>query len=135
MLTEMSLQEKRQLLKEYCGCTECADCVFGYDDQCTGMYPYERPDEEIDYLFSRIKEAPDNVNHPSHYTQGKVECIEAMESAFGCEAVENFCLCNAFKYIWRAKHKNGTEDLDKAIWYINKFKELAADEREETDSF
>ena len=69
-----------------------------------------------------------NVNHPSHYNQGGIECIDAMVSAFGKEAVGNFCICNAFKYVWRAKQKNGEEDLDKAIWYLNKVKELNADE-------
>lgn len=66
----------------------------------------------------------DNVNHPSHYTQGGVECIDAMVAAFGKEAVANFCICNAFKYVWRTKHKNGKEDVDKALWYLNKYEEL-----------
>ena len=67
----------------------------------------------------------DNVNHPSHYTQGKIECIEAMQEAMGIDAVMNFCQCNAFKYIWRSQHKNGYEDIRKAIWYCNKYLELA----------
>jgi len=65
-----------------------------------------------------------NVNHPSHYNQGGIECIDAMISAFGVEAVKNFCKCNAFKYMWRSQDKNGFEDLEKAKWYIDKFKEL-----------
>ena len=64
------------------------------------------------------------VNHPAHYNQGSIECIDAMVSAFGKEAVSYFCLCNVFKYIWRARDKNGLEDIDKAIWYIEKYKEL-----------
>lgn len=32
----------------------------------------------------------------------------------------NFCLGNAVKYIWRADHKNGVEDLEKAAWYIRR---------------
>ena len=67
----------------------------------------------------------DYVNNPPHYTQGKIECIDAMESAFGTQAVIDFCRCNAFKYIWRAAYKNGIEDLNKAVWYINKIKEIA----------
>lgn len=55
------------------------------------------------------------VNHPSHYNQGSIECIDAMEAAFGRMAVANFCQLNAFKYIWRASKKNGIEDIDKAI--------------------
>lgn len=75
----------------------------------------------------RILKPNDNVTHPSHYTQGNIECIDAMASAFGKEAVKHFCICNAFKYVWRSEHKNGVEDLDKAIWYIDKYKELSAD--------
>lgn len=60
----------------------------------------------------------DNVNHPEHYNSGKYECIEVMRDVFGKEAVDNFCLLNAFKYIWRAGRKNGKEDIKKAIWYL-----------------
>lgn len=67
----------------------------------------------------------DNVNHPTHYAEGaSIECIEAMEVAFGPDAVKDFCLCNAFKYLWRFKNKNGAEDLDKAMWYVNKFLDM-----------
>ena len=66
----------------------------------------------------------DNVNHPSHYT-GKYECIDVMQDVFGNEATDNFCLCNAFKYIWRARKKNGLEDVKKAVWYLNKYIEEA----------
>lgn len=66
------------------------------------------------------------VNHPSHYNQGGIECIDAMVSAFGVEATATFCHLNAFKYLWRTEHKNGIQDVDKAIWYLTKFKELKA---------
>lgn len=63
----------------------------------------------------------DNVNHPAHYEGNtSIECIDAMAIAFGVEAVISFCKCNAFKYVWRFKHKNGQEDLDKAMWYVNR---------------
>ena len=69
--------------------------------------------------------AIDNVNHPKHYEGStSLECIEAMELAFGRQAVTDFCKCNAFKYVWRYKHKNGQEDLDEALWYCNKAIEL-----------
>ena len=42
----------------------------------------------------------------------------------GVEAVLNFCQCNAFKYLYRAKRKNGLEDMKKAVWYLNKYIEL-----------
>ena len=65
------------------------------------------------------KPAPDTVNHPAHYTTGcGFECIEMMEMVFGKEAVIDFCVVNAFKYIWRHEQKNGTEDIAKAEWYL-----------------
>lgn len=63
---------------------------------------------------------PDSVNRPAHYTSGGIECIDAMQAAFGDEAVKDFCLCNAFKYLWRHRNKNGVEDLKKARWYLNR---------------
>ena len=63
----------------------------------------------------------DKINHPQHYTNGKVECIDAIESAtaelVGIEAV---CVGNVIKYVWRFKMKNGTEDLMKAKWYLER---------------
>ena len=66
------------------------------------------------------KNEPDLVNHPSHYETGKFECIEVMEEALGRDVVKGFCIGNAFKYIYRAKRKNGLEDLKKAQWYLNR---------------
>ena len=66
----------------------------------------------------------DPVNHPAHYASGKVECIDAMEQVFGVEAVKHFCLLNWYKYNFRHNLKNGQEDLEKASWYFEKYKEL-----------
>lgn len=71
----------------------------------------------------------DPVNRPAHYTSGGIECIDAMQAAFGDEAVKDFCLCNAFKYLWRHRQKNGVEDLKKARWYLNRL--ITAMEAEE----
>jgi hypothetical protein len=60
------------------------------------------------------------VNHPDHYTAGDIECIDALDAAtVGLEGIEAFCTANAIKYLWRWKGKNGVEDLEKSIWYIN----------------
>lgn len=67
----------------------------------------------------------DNVNHPSHYETGNFECIDAMIETQGKEAVMDFCICNAFKYIYRHNNKNGVEDIKKAKWYLDKYIELA----------
>lgn len=57
----------------------------------------------------------DVVNYPSHYTShpSGIECIQITEHM-------NFLLGNAIKYIWRSDLKNGVEDLQKAIFYINR---------------
>ena len=51
-------------------------------------------------------------------------CIDAMEQVFGIEAVKHFCLLNWFKYNFRHELKNGQEDMDKASWYFEKYREL-----------
>lgn len=68
-----------------------------------------------------------NPVRPNHYKSCSVECIDAMILAFGADAVAEFCLINAFKYIWRYKDKNGLEDLNKAEWYIGMSAELDGD--------
>lgn len=67
----------------------------------------------------------DNVNHPSHYETGNFECIDVMIETQGKEAVMDFCVCNAFKYIYRHNNKNGIEDIKKAKWYLDKYIELS----------
>lgn len=60
------------------------------------------------------------VDHPAHYTAGKVECIDAIEAATGgLTGIEAVCTGNAIKYLWRWKLKGGKQDLEKARWYIN----------------
>ena len=63
----------------------------------------------------------ERVNHPPHYNAGGIECIDALEAATsGLQGIEAFCTANAIKYLWRWKLKNGEEDLQKAVWYINR---------------
>lgn len=76
----------------------------------------------------------DNVNHPSHYT-GKFECIDVMVETQGAEATKNFCVCNALKYIYRHRRKNGLEDIEKAIWYLNKAVELDGQIKNENNDY
>ncbi len=64
----------------------------------------------------------DPVNHPSHYTYGSIEVIDVIE---GLNLP--YHLGNAVKYIARAGHKDPakkTEDLRKAVWYLNRYIEL-----------
>lgn len=66
------------------------------------------------------------VNHPDHYQGGNgLECIDVMLSVFGKEATQNFCLLNAFKYLYRCNKKGKkNEDINKAIWYLNKYNNI-----------
>lgn len=63
----------------------------------------------------------DMVNSPDHYTQGSIECIDAIEEVVKhLDGMEAMCTGNAIKYLWRWRHKNGAEDLKKAVWYIQR---------------
>lgn len=64
----------------------------------------------------KVVRNPDAVNHPSHYTDGKIEVIDYIE-----DKKLGYHLGNAVKYISRAGKKDLTkkvEDLQKAVWYI-----------------
>lgn len=88
----------------------------GSDEELSVVY------EPSDLLSLHV---PDVVNHPSHYTNGKVECIDAIESAtVGKTGIEAVCVANVIKYLWRYEDKNGLEDIKKAQWYLNKLIEV-----------
>ena len=62
----------------------------------------------------------DDVNHPVHYNNGKVECIEAIEAASTKEELEGYLRGNVLKYVWRFRYKDNVKDLHKAKWYLEK---------------
>lgn len=64
----------------------------------------------------------DNVNHPSHYATGDVECIDAIRSALGDELYLGYLWGNALKYLWRWPRKGLDEDLEKCAWYIERIR-------------
>ena len=77
----------------------------------------------------------DNVNNPTHYTQGEIECIDCIKAAtVNKVGIEAFCVGNVIKYLFRYENKNGLEDIRKAQWYINRLiKEL--EEKKENNTF
>lgn len=84
----------------------------------------EEHKELMETMYKAIKESEeklsgyDNVNHPSHYTDGKIEVIDFIE-----DKNLNFHRGNAVKYIARAGKKDPAkeiEDLEKAVWYLNR---------------
>lgn len=68
---------------------------------------------------------PDMVDHPPHYTDGgSIECIEAIEAQLTDEEYRGYLKGNVAKYLWRERHKGGTESLKKAQWYLRRLIEL-----------
>lgn len=63
----------------------------------------------------------DMVNHPPHYkSKNGLETIDVIEAfTEDLNGIEAVCTANALKYICRWKNKNGKQDLEKAVWYIN----------------
>ena len=71
----------------------------------------------------------DQVNKPAHYTEGEVECIDAIESAVkGLPAFEAVCVGHIIRYVWRYRQKHPEDpsvDVRKAGYYFKKLiKEL-----------
>ena len=64
--------------------------------------------------------ATDPVNHPAHYTQGGIECIDAIEASMSPEEFRGYLKGCNMKYLWRYQLKGGVEDLRKAQWYLNR---------------
>lgn len=89
--------------------------------------------EEENCLFDVDGMMPDDdkINHPSHYSSFvsglHIEAIDCMRAAFGDDDVKAFCVCNALKYVYRHKSKGEDTDIQKAIWYLNKYLELNKD--------
>lgn len=80
----------------------------------TGLESWSQPD-----WYDTEKEE-DMVNSPSHYTHGKVECIEGIQESMTPEAFKGYCKGACLKYLWRYERKDKPlEDLKKAQWYLN----------------
>ena len=146
----MTRKEKVETLQYYCDNKNftCTDCPLSqkYDketDKYTDDYGCafeDMNDEMLDKIYGWYKELDlateakccnkepivDMVNHPSHYTQGGIECIDALKAAtISKTGIEAICTANAIKYLWRYEEKNGIEDVKKARWYIDRLiKEL-----------
>lgn len=100
----------------------CASCYGQYDTTLEKIIG--GPSNWIPQIIG--DPAPvDMVNKPNHYRIfGDKDCFDAMIELFGKEAVQTYCVLNAFTYIWRHARKNGTEDVLKAEYNLAKFKEL-----------
>tara|TARA_R100000781_G_scaffold92968_1_gene57678 strand:+ start:246 stop:485 length:240 start_codon:yes stop_codon:yes gene_type:complete len=68
----------------------------------------------------------DLVNHPKHYNQGEIECIDAIRAMLSTEEFIGYLRGNSLKYRWRFRYKNGVQDLNKAEWYEKRLLETLA---------
>lgn len=86
--------------------------------------PFLTPETTLNDQYAEIEQVrqatKDNVNHPSHYADSAIECIDAMEAMMTPEQFIGYLRGNLFKYQWRYEKKNGIEDLKKAQWYLEK---------------
>ena len=150
----MTRKEKEIILCHYCDnrTFNCTDCPLSkkYDketNEYTDTYACvfdEMSDDMLNKCYNWYKELDpascknaedsccdkesnvDMVNHPAHYNQGGIECIDALKAATVSKTgIEAVCTANAIKYLRRYEEKNGIEDIKKARWYIDRLiKEL-----------
>jgi len=81
--------------------------------------------DTIDLSDVTLSLEEDMVNHPPHYNQSGIECIEAIYHALGEDGYMSYCQGNAMKYLWRYQYKGApVEDLKKARWYIRQILEV-----------
>ena len=74
----------------------------------------------------------DNVNHPPHYNNGSIECIEAIEAMLTPDEFVGYLRGNSLKYRWRMRYKNNpVQDMEKAEWYEKKLKQFWLENRDD----
>lgn len=117
----MTIAEKRAKIEAYCNDVTCHGCRLEGTLNCW----LEATDEEIEknykILFGYDELAADPVNHPAHYTQGGIECIDAIRASMTEEEFAGYLKGQVIKYIWRYKHKGKpAEDLKKARFYLDR---------------
>lgn len=95
----------------------CASCNQGGE-----------PVEDVKSPELKKSSKEEKVDHPPHYTKGGIECIDGIKASMSLEAFEGYLKGNVIKYLWRYIYKNGSEDLNKAQWYLTKLIELKTKE-------
>lgn len=135
----MTVEEKARMIEKYCdSITDCSECAIK-DNVFTCYGKYDEFPEEIEKNYEIIfgnksekkeekaeSKTEDMVNHPSHYTSGGVECIDAITSALSSyeDSVDSWLVGQVIKYLWRAPLKGKyDEDIHKAQFYLNRLVE------------
>ena len=140
----MTIEEMRNKLTEYCyGFMHCENgcrlrkpggfCRWNdlSDESTEDCYHFliaegliGKPEQpEINFVKTErndeVEPTNDAVQHPSHYTHGGIECIEAIRASMTADGFCDYCKGNIIKYIWRWRDKGGVEDLRKASVYLD----------------
>lgn len=93
-----------------------ADERFRHLGKVTNQFGIHMGKVIADKSPNRIVNQCDDINHPSHYTQGDIEVIDYIE-----DKKLGYRLGNVVKYVSRAGHKDDAiKDLKKARWYLNR---------------
>ena len=135
----MSKEKCIEALYEFCAefprCDECPiGAVPNLRRQCIESefenMSYEQLSFFADYLKLEIPEGePDPVNHASHYNDGAIECIDALEASMTPIEYAGFLKGQVFKYIWRYRLKGKpVEDLKKARYYLDRLIQITEKE-------
>lgn len=108
----------------------CSKCIFEQGIGCEKWCINQKEDRNFKSpreIMDEKKEAAehkeylssiDPVNHPPHYTTGQFEVINILEDKLSKEEFKGFLKGNILKYVFRADHKGGKTDLEKAKWYL-----------------
>ena len=138
---KMTIEEKAKMIEKHCdSMPSCSACPIGskygrfvcfsdwedYPDDIEKNYEIifgNKLDTKEEKAESKTE---DMVNHPSHYTHGGVECIDAITSALSSyeDSVDSWLVGQVIKYLWRAPLKGKyEEDIKKAQFYLNRLVE------------
>ena len=138
---KMTIEEKAKMIEKHCdSMPSCSACPIGSKDGsfvCFSDWEDYPNDIEKNYeiIFGNAEDTEENkveektedmVNHPSHYTHGGVECIDAITSALSSyeDSVDSWLVGQVIKYLWRAPLKDKyEEDIKKAQFYLNRLVE------------
>lgn len=94
---------------------------YGGLDNFIINHPSNLPGDDYEVFDKGDYIESNEVNHPEHYTQGEIECIDAITAAtVNKKGIEAVCVANVIKYLWRYEKKGGKKDVEKAKWYIEK---------------
>lgn len=112
--SNLTNSQAREFAEEFKTCSDGQPC--GQEDYCDDC-PNAPHAQDARRLDEQLRDA---IN-PGHYRQGGIECIDALKAAtVGKTGIEAVCVANVIKYLWRYEEKNGVEDVEKALWYLNR---------------